>query len=99
MAEENKALVKSSIVLARFDPKARKELVVRGLIALAEVRDADFYFFKGEEHRIEGELRQALDNYEKALRIDPKHVDSLFWMGYYYLVGDEPQYKRAAEAF
>ncbi len=113
MAEENKALVKSSIALARFDPKARNELVVRGLIALAEVRDADLYFFKGEEYRIKGELRQALDNYEKALRIDPKHVDSLFFMGYCHLVvdeprymgyrylvdKDEPRYKRAAKAF
>ena len=79
MAEENKALVKSSIALARFDPKARKELVVRGLIALADVRDADFLFFKGEEHRIKGELRQAVYNYEKALLINPKPVDSLFW--------------------
>ncbi|OGO24635.1 MAG: hypothetical protein A2Z28_01235 [Chloroflexi bacterium RBG_16_51_9] len=38
MAEENKALVKSSIALTRFDPKARKELVVRGLIALSGVK-------------------------------------------------------------
>ena len=99
MAEENKALVKSSIALARFDPKARNELVVRGLIALADVRDADFYFFKGEEHRIKGELRQALDNYEKALLIDPKHVDSLDWMGYCCLFDViKPQNQRAAEA-
>jgi superkiller protein 3 len=84
MAEHNKSLVKSPHHLARFDPKARKELVVRGLNALSEVIDADFYFFKGEEHRVQGELKLAISYYEKALEIDPEHEDSLFWTGYCY---------------
>lgn len=111
MPEHDKSLVKSSTALARFDPKARKELVVRGLNALTEVRDADFYFFKGEEHRMGGELNQAIAYYEKALQIDPEHEDSLFWMGYSYspdveeCVGDDIEIdntirnERAALAF
>ena len=39
MAEHKKTLVKSSNALTRFDPKARKELVVRALNALTEVKD------------------------------------------------------------
>jgi tetratricopeptide (TPR) repeat protein len=104
MAEGSKALVKTASALTRFDPKARNKLVVRGLVALSEARDADFYFFKGEEHRIRDELEQALDNYQKALDIDPTHSDSLFFMGYCYLwiacyygkVNDNP--RRAIEA-
>jgi len=108
MPEHDKSLVKSSTALARFDPKARKELVVRGLNALSEVRDADFYFFKGEEHRMREELNIAISYYEKALQIDPEHEDSLFWMGYCYLpkrVGDNIELnntirnERAASAF
>jgi tetratricopeptide (TPR) repeat protein len=84
MAEQEKSLVKSSHPLTRYDPKARKELVVRGLNALSEVKDADFYFFKGEEHRMRGELKLAISYYEKALQIDSEHEDSLFWMGWCY---------------
>lgn len=84
MAEQEKSLVKSSHPLARFDPKARKELVVRGLNALSEVVDADFYFYKGEGHRIRDELKLAISYYEKALEIDPEHEDSLFWTGWCY---------------
>jgi hypothetical protein len=36
MPEQKKSIVKSSYPLTRFDPKARKELVVRGLNALQE---------------------------------------------------------------
>jgi superkiller protein 3 len=85
MAEHEKSLVKSSSALTRFDPKSRKELVVRALNALTEFKDADFYFFKGEEHRMQGELKLAISYYEKALQIDSEHEDSLFWMGWCYL--------------
>ena len=37
MAEQEKSIVKRSSALARFDPEERKELVVRGLIALSKV--------------------------------------------------------------
>ncbi len=84
MAEHEKSLVKSSNALTRFDPKARKELVVRALNAITEVKDADFYFFKGEEHRMQGQLKKAIKNYEKALQINSEHEDSLFWMGFCY---------------
>ncbi len=84
MAKHEKSIVKGSNALTRFDPKGRKELVVRALNALTEVKDADFYFFKGEEHRGQGQLKMAIGNYEKALQIDPEHEDSLFWMGWCY---------------
>jgi len=85
MAEYETSIIKRSGALTRFDPKARKELVVRGLNALSEVRDADFYFFKGEEHRIRGELKMAISYYEKALQINGEHEDSLFLMGSCYV--------------
>ncbi|MCL6634474.1 MAG: tetratricopeptide repeat protein [Peptococcaceae bacterium] len=39
------------------------------------------YYFKGEEHRLRGELARAIDCYEKALQIDPEYEDALFRMG------------------
>ena len=83
MAENKKPLVKRPSALTQFDPKAPRELVVRGLNALTVI-DANFYFSKAEEHKIRGELQQAISYYEKALQIDPEHEDSLFWMGYCY---------------
>ncbi len=89
MSEHDKSLVSSQISLARFNPRSRRELAVRGLLALSEARDANFYFFKGEEHRILGEKRLiraafavASSYYEKALEIDPEHKDSLFAQGW-----------------
>ena len=85
MGEREKSLVETSYALARFDPKARKELVVRGLNALTEIKDADFYFLKGEEFRMQGELKRAIECYERSLEINHEHEDSLFWMGYCYM--------------
>jgi len=82
MAENDKSIVKSQYPLTRFDPKVRRELVVRGLIALSEERDAGYYFFKGEEHRIRGELDKAISCYGEALKIDDEHEDSLFYRGW-----------------
>ena len=72
MTKKSKAIVKSSVDITRFSPKVRKELIIRGLTALDEVRDADFYFFKGEEHSIKGEFRQAIESFEKAIELDPE---------------------------
>ncbi|HUS48738.1 MAG TPA: tetratricopeptide repeat protein [Candidatus Paceibacterota bacterium] len=81
-------IIKNSYGLALFKPNTRKELVIRGLNALAEDRDADYYFFKGEEYRIKGEYSKAISYYEKALQIDSDHVDALFYLGLaYYLRG------------
>lgn len=85
MTEQKKSLVKMPYALQKFDPKARKELVVRGLNALSEVMDAEFYFFKGEEHRLHDEYKLAISYYERALQIDPEHEESLFWVAYCYV--------------
>lgn len=84
MNENKKLIIKNSYDLLRFNPKVRKELVIRGLNALTEVRDADFYFFKGEEHRIKGEYNEAISYYEKALQNDSEHIDALFCLGLAY---------------
>jgi tetratricopeptide (TPR) repeat protein len=84
MAEHDRSLAKIPHSLQRFDPKARKDLVVRGLLALSDVREADFYFFKGEEHRIRGEDDIAISYYDKALRIDGEHENSLLFRGWCY---------------
>lgn len=47
--------------------------------------DQEKCFFKGEEHRLRGELKQAISYYEKALQIDPEHDDALFRTGCSYL--------------
>lgn len=75
---------RNSYGLALFKPNTRKELVIRGLNALAENRDADFYFFKGEEHRIKEEYNKAISCYEKALQIDPEYKDACFHLGLAY---------------
>lgn len=77
MTEKSKALVKRSTALIKFNPKVRKELVIRGLTALDQVRDADFYFFKGKEHVIRGEYDDAIENCEKAIELNPK--DSFYY--------------------
>ena len=74
----------NSYALALFKPNTRKELVIRGLNALAENRDADFYFFRGEEHRIKEEYNKAISFYEKALQIDPEYKDARFHLGLAY---------------
>ncbi|MCK4241178.1 MAG: tetratricopeptide repeat protein [Candidatus Atribacteria bacterium] len=84
MNENKKLIIKNSYDLAQFKPNTRKELVIRGLNALTEVRDADFYFFKGEERRIKGELNEAISYYKKALQMDSEHIDALFYLGFAY---------------
>jgi len=101
MAEHDKSLARSPHYLTRFDPKARKELVVRGLLALSELRDAGFYFLKGEEQRMRGNLDMAISYYEKALEIDPEHEDSLFARGWCYAFHQQQygEYKKAIADF
>jgi len=84
MDENKRLIIKNSYNLAQFKPDKRKELVIRGLNALAENRDADFYFFKGEEHRIKKEYNKAISCYEKALQIDPEYKDARFHLGLAY---------------
>lgn len=73
---------KNSDRLSRFDPKARKKVTDSELKALEKSKNANFYFLKGEKHRIGGELKKATSCYKKALDADPEHEDSLFFMGY-----------------
>jgi len=82
--KKDKLLVKIPTAIAQFEQSARKELIVRGLMEVADVHDADFYFFKGEDFRLRGKYRDAIANYNKAIYIDPEHEHSLFWMGYCY---------------
>lgn len=81
MTEKSKALVKRSTALIKFNPKVRKELVIRGLTALDQVRDADFYFFKGKEHVIRGEYDDAIENCEKAIELNPEVADYYHYLG------------------
>ncbi len=89
IGKKDKLPVKSRTAIAKIEPGARKELINRGLRDLADAHDADSYFFKGEDSRLRGEYGEAISNYEKALQIDPEHENSLFWMGYCYLLEGE----------
>lgn len=71
--------------LTAFDPSKPNDLIERGLNELDEAPDADYCFEKGQEARENREYNRAIGWYEKALKADPEHEDSLFWMGYCYL--------------
>ena len=85
MAKHRKP-AKTSHRLSRFDPSARKGVADSELITLEKVKNADFFFLKGEKHRIGGELEDAISCYGKALDAEPEHQGSLFFMGYCYLL-------------
>jgi len=81
-------IIKNFYDLTLFKSNTRKELVIRGLNALSEDKDADFYFFKGEECRIKREYSKAISYYEKTLQIDSGHIDALFYLGLVYYLRD-----------
>ena len=85
MAKHKKTNGKNSHRVSRFNPKVRKEVTNSELKTLEKTKGADSYFLNGEKHRIEGELKQAVLCYKKALQIDPEYQDSLFFMGFCYL--------------
>jgi len=97
MTENKKLIVKNSYDLAQFKPNKRKELVIRGLNTLTGVRDANFYFFKGEEHRIKGEFSEAISYYKRALQIDLQHADAFFYLEWLY--NKKGDYEKAVEAY
>lgn len=84
MTENKKLIIKNLYDLNLFNTNSQKELVIRGLNAVKEVRDAVFYFFKGEEHRTKGELSEAISYYKKALQIDREYKNALFYLGIVY---------------
>jgi TolB-like protein/AraC-like DNA-binding protein/Tfp pilus assembly protein PilF len=40
------------------------------------------YFIKGEYYRVKGQQEKALDNYDKALGINPNYYQAYYWKGY-----------------
>jgi tetratricopeptide (TPR) repeat protein len=84
MDSKDKPLIKCEASLSKFIPQKRKELVLRGLLALEKTRDADYYFYLGEEYRKKGKLKKAIEYYDKALEIDPAHEMALFCEGCCY---------------
>jgi tetratricopeptide (TPR) repeat protein len=85
----DQALAQRAFFLKQFDASISHELVVRALDKLADLRDASFYFKKGEEHRLRNEISLAISYYERALKIDKEHTDSLFFLGWCYLGGSD----------
>lgn len=83
------ALAQRAFFLKQFDASISHELVARALDRLADLRDAGFYFQKGEEHRLKNELSLAISYYERALKIDERHKEALFYLGWAYLGGSD----------
>jgi tetratricopeptide (TPR) repeat protein len=79
------ALAQRAFFLKQFDASISHELVIRALDKLADLRDASFYFQKGEEHRLRNEISLAISYYERALKIDPEHEQSLFYTALCYI--------------
>ena len=53
--------------------------------------DADVMNLTGFSYRKLGEFKQALQYYEKALALDPKHKGALEYLGELYLQTDQPE--------
>lgn len=79
------ALAQRAFFLKQFDCSVSHELVIRALDKLEDLRDASFYFQKGEEHRLRNQYALAISYYERALKIDGEHRDALFHLGLCYL--------------
>jgi tetratricopeptide (TPR) repeat protein len=82
---DEQSLANRNNFLKNYDFSSKHELVSRALDDLCQLMDADFYFRKGEEHRVRNSIELAISYYERALKIDEEHEDSLFAMGYCYL--------------
>jgi len=52
--------------------------------------NADIYNLLGYSYRSSGNLDQAFANYQKALRINPKHLGAHQYLGIAYLVRGDP---------
>jgi len=97
MTDKDKSIVRSKTSLKRFEPKVRKELVLRGLIDLSEEKDEDYWFYKGEELRGKGSLEKALDAYEKGLKLNPDNTAILFSKG--HVLSSLGRYENAVESY
>lgn len=82
MTEYDKSLVRTRTSLKRFKPKVQNKLVLRGLLDLTEVKDADYWFYKGEELREQENFEEALDAFEKGLKLNPDGINILWSKGY-----------------
>jgi len=94
MTEYDKSIVRTRTSLKRFKPKVQNKLVLRGLLDLSEVRDANYWFYKGEELREQENFEEALDAFEKGLKLTPDGINILWSKGYSLF-----QLKRYKDAF
>lgn len=85
MDDDRKSIVRSSVALGSSAIPKRRGLVLRALNELADVKDADYYFFKGEGCREEGDTRRAVEFYERALTLNADYEEALFFLGYCFL--------------
>ena len=94
-------------VAARRRSRARRALAfgLIGLVAVAvlyvlydrvlapppNVRDAVSAVFQGEKIATEGDYRGAIDQFEKAVELDPDNVNAYLWLGVLYQYVDDPE--------
>jgi len=84
MIEDEKSVSKRNVSLVRFNPKVRNELVLRGLNALSEVRDANLFLLKGAGHSWRREFFEAIEAFKQVIRIDPYSLTAYCSLGVAY---------------
>jgi tetratricopeptide (TPR) repeat protein len=79
--------------MAAVGRKDWKQVIVRmGAYARRNPDNADAWNELGHAHRLTGDLKTALDDYGKALKIDPRHRGAHEYLGEAYLqLGDLPR--------
>ena len=97
MTEYDKSLVRTRTSLKRFKPKVQNKLVLRGLLDLTEVRDETYWFHKGKELREQENFEEALDAFEKGLKLNPDDINILWSKGYSLFLLE--RYKDASKCY
>ena len=55
------------------------------------VRQANTHFFRGEQSAVEGDLTQAIEDFETVTALDPDDAEAYLWLGVLYHSTEDPE--------